>query len=60
MPLLHGQHIHACKQAGVTFDEIMEVFAVEIMMGAGPVLTHMAEVERAFNEFYLDEDGEPI
>jgi len=30
------------------------------MMGGGPVLTHMAEVERALNEFYLNENGDPI
>ena len=30
------------------------------MMGGGRALTHGAEVERAINEFYLDEDGEPI
>ncbi|MFA6013916.1 MAG: carboxymuconolactone decarboxylase family protein [Gallionellaceae bacterium] len=53
-------HIRACKQAGVTVEEIMEVCAIGIMMGGGPVLTHMAEVERALNEFYLDENGEPV
>ena len=53
-------HIRACKHAGVTLEEIMEVCAIGIMMGGGPALTHMAEVERALNEFYLDEDGEPI
>lgn len=55
-----GLHIRACKQAGVTVEEIMEIAAIGIMMGGGPVLTHMAEVERALNEFYLDEDGEPV
>jgi AhpD family alkylhydroperoxidase len=55
-----GMHIRACKAAGVSVEEIMEVCAVAIMMGGGPVLTHMAEVERALNEFYLDEDGESI
>jgi alkylhydroperoxidase/carboxymuconolactone decarboxylase family protein YurZ len=44
----------------VTIEEIMEVCSIGIMMGGGPVLTHMAEVERALNEFYLDEDGEPV
>ncbi len=53
-------HIRACKQAGVTLEEIMEVCSVGIMMGGGPVLTHMAEVERALNEFYLDENGDPV
>lgn len=53
-------HVRACKQAGVTLEEIMEICAVGIMMGGGPVLTHMAEVERALNEFYLDENGEPV
>jgi hypothetical protein len=38
----------------------MDVCVVAIMMGGGPALTHAAEVERALNEFYLDEDGEPI
>lgn len=55
-----GLHIRACKAAGVTVDEIMEVCALGIMMGGGPVLTHMAEVERALNEFYLDEEGNPV
>jgi AhpD family alkylhydroperoxidase len=53
-------HIRACKHAGVTLEEIMEVCAIGIMMGGGPVLTHMAEVERALNEFYLDDEGDPI
>ena len=53
-------HVRACKQAGVTLEEIMEVCAIGIMMGGGPVLTHMAEVERALNEFYLDENGDPV
>lgn len=38
----------------------MGVCAIAIMMGGGAVLTHMAEVERALNEFYLDEEGEPV
>ena len=53
-------HIRACKHAGVTLEEIMEVCAIGIMMGGGPALTHMAEVERALNEFYLDENGDPV
>jgi len=53
-------HIRACKNAGVTLEEIMDVCAIGIMMGGGPVLTHMAEVERALNEFYLDANGDPI
>lgn len=53
-------HIRACKNAGVTLEEIMDVCGIGIMMGGGPVLTHMAEVERALNEFYLDENGDPI
>lgn len=55
-----GLHIRSCKQAGVSIEEIMDVCGIAIMMGGGPVLTHMAEVERALNEFYLDENGEPI
>jgi len=53
-------HVRACKMAGVTVEEIMEVCGIAVMMGGGPVLTLMAEVERALNEFYLDEDGNPI
>ncbi len=53
-------HVRACKHCGVSLEEIMEVCSIGIMMGGGPVLTHMAEVERALNEFYLDEDGEPV
>jgi AhpD family alkylhydroperoxidase len=55
-----GLHIRACKHAGVTVEEIMDVCGIAIMMGGGPVLTHMAEVERALNEFYLDENGEVV
>jgi len=53
-------HVRACKLAGVTVEEIMEICAIGVMMGGGPVLTHIAEVERALNEFYLDENGDPI
>jgi AhpD family alkylhydroperoxidase len=59
-PYCIGMHIRNCKNVGVTLDEIMDVCVVAIMMGGGPALTHAAEVERALNEFYLDEDGEPI
>ena len=59
-PYCIGMHVRSCKNAGVTLDEIMDVCAMAIMMGGGPALTHAAEVERALNEFYLDEDGEPI
>ncbi len=55
-----GLHVRNCKLAGVTVEEIMEVCSVAIMMGGGPVLTLMAEVERAMNEFYLDEEGNPV
>ncbi len=53
-------HVRACKAAGVTVEEVMEVCGLAIMMGGGPVLTMMAEVERAMNEFYLDENGDPV
>lgn len=53
-------HVRACKVAGVTLEELMEVCGVAIMMGGGPVLAMMAEVERALNEFYLDENGDPV
>jgi AhpD family alkylhydroperoxidase len=53
-------HIRACKAADISLEEIMDVCGVAVMMGGGPVLTHMAEVERALNEFYLDADGNPI
>ena len=59
-PYCIGLHIGSCKAAGVTLDEIMDVCGLAIMMGGGPALTHVAEVERALNEFYLDENGEPI
>lgn len=36
----------------------MKICSIGIMMGDGPVLTHMTEVEHALNEFYLDGDGE--
>ena len=55
-----GLHVRNCKLAGVTVEEIMEVCSVAIMMGGGPVLTLMAEVERAMNEFYLEEEGNPV
>lgn len=53
-------HIRACKQAGVTLQEMMDVCGIVIMMGGGPVLTHMAGAERVLNEFCLDADGNPI
>lgn len=53
-------HVRACKAVGVTLDEIMETCAVAIMMGGGPALTYTAEVERAANLVYLDEEGEPV
>jgi AhpD family alkylhydroperoxidase len=53
-------HIRACKNAGVTLEEILDVCGIGIMMGGGPILTLMAEVECALNEFYLDENGDPI
>ena len=59
-PYCIGMHIRSCKNVGVTLDEIMDVCVMAIMMGGGPALTHAAEVERALNEFYLDEDGESI
>lgn len=55
-----GMHVRSCRSVGVTVDELMEACGVAIMMGGGPVLTHMAEVERALNEFYLDDEGEPV
>ncbi len=53
-------HIRSCKSAGVTINEIIEVCGLAIMMGGGPAMTHMAEVERCLNLFYLDDVGEPI
>lgn len=53
-------HIRGCKQAGVTLQEMMDVCGIAIMMGGGPVLTHMAGAERVLNEFCLDADGNPI
>ncbi len=53
-------HVRACKAAGVTAEEIMDVCGLAVMMGGGPVLMMMAEVERAMNEFYLDENGELV
>lgn len=55
-----AMHIRSCKVAGVTVDEIIEVCGLAVMMGGGPALTHMAEVERCLNEFYLDAEGEPV
>jgi len=59
-PYCIGLHVRSCKHAGVTIEEIMDVCAVAIMMGGGPAMTHAAEVERALNEFYLDDEGNPI
>ena len=55
-----AMHVRSCKAAGVTVEEIIEVCGLAVMMGGGPALTHMAEVERCLNEFYLDADGEPV
>ena len=53
-------HVRSCKAAGVSIDEIIEVCGLAVMMGGGPAMTHMAEVERCLNLFYLDENGEPV
>lgn len=55
-----AMHVRSCKAAGVTVEEIIEVCGLAVMMGGGPALTHMAEVERCLNELYLNEDGEPV
>jgi|GEM_PF-388938 len=59
-PYCISMHVRSCKASGVTLEEIMEVCSLAVMMGGGPALTHIAEVERALNEFYLDEEGEVI
>ena len=53
-------HIRSCKANGVTVEEIIDVCGLAILMGGGPALTHMAEVERCLNEHYLDEEGDPV
>ena len=34
--------------------------AQAVKMGEGPDVTRIAEVKRTFNEFYLEDKGEPV
>ncbi|HDL85681.1 MAG TPA: carboxymuconolactone decarboxylase family protein [Candidatus Acetothermia bacterium] len=46
-----GMHTQSCLAAGATEDEIWEVAAVAVMMGGGPALTHVTELNKALEEF---------
>jgi len=46
-----GMHTQSCLAAGATEDEIWEVAAVAVMMGGGPALTHVTELNKALQEF---------
>lgn len=46
-----GMHTQSCLAAGATEAEIWEVAAVAVMMGGGPALTHVTELNKALEEF---------
>ena len=46
-----GMHTQSCLAAGATEDEIWEVAAVAVMMGGGPALTYVTELNKALEEF---------
>lgn len=44
-------HVEKALKAGATKDEILEATAVAILMGGGPALTYVVEVNKALDEF---------
>ena len=46
-----GIHTHKAFAAGATEAELWEVASVAVMMGGGPALTHVAELQKAIEEF---------
>ncbi len=46
-----GIHVEKALKAGATPKELWEVAMVAVMMGGGPALTYVAELQKALEEF---------
>ncbi len=46
-----GFHAKACKNLGVTREELAEVMAMCVYMGGGPALMYAADALRAYDQF---------
>ena len=46
-----GIHTQKALAAGATPEELWEVAMVAVMMGGGPAMTYVAELQKALNEF---------
>jgi len=44
-------HVEKALKAGATKEEILEVATVAILMGGGPAMTYIVEVQKALDEF---------
>lgn len=44
-----GVHVQKCLELGVSEQEILDVCTIAMMMGGGPAMTYIAEVEKALN-----------
>ena len=44
-------HVEKALKAGATKEEIFEVSVVAILMGGGPAMTYIVEVQKALDEF---------
>jgi AhpD family alkylhydroperoxidase len=44
-------HVEKALNAGATKEEILEVATVAILMGGGPAMTYIVEVQKALDEF---------
>jgi len=51
-----GIHTQKALAAGATPEEIWEVATVAVMMGGGPAMTYVAELQKALDEFAPKED----
>jgi len=49
-----GIHTQKALQAGATPEELWEVATVAVMMGGGPAMTYVAELQKALDEFATD------
>ena len=46
-----GIHTQKALEAGATPEELWEVATVAVMMGGGPAMTYVAELQQALDEF---------
>ena len=49
-----GIHTQKALDAGATPEELWEVATVAVMMGGGPAMTYVAELQKALEEFAKD------